>query len=836
MTHDRRLRRALFGVGAAGALLLGGCGGGDSAAPSGTAATPPPTAAPAPTPRPAPPPAPTPTPVPAPAPAPAPAPSPAPSPGPLPATPPAPLPPPTTNVLWVAPTGVDDPARGSEAAPLRTLAFACARAQAGQSIRLAAGEYRESVQCRLASGVRLSGAGRDGAARSTVFAPAAWDFRGDGVNDNLAGYVVRVENVADVTIDGIAFRGIDHRANGAVAVHGAQRVTLRELSISDFRYTGLRVSSSSGIDAQSIRIVNAGYEWPPGASTQFPSGGSVGNLGISNVSDALFAHLEIRTDALRGYGIKGAGWTRVRLLHSEFDLHPFQSWMGPGPGNFDLEIHGGHAERVEIAHNTFRQTISLMGGNEARYQRVPFSLHVHHNLFDQKAGAYGIEVGTDRMVVDHNRFRNTWTALQNYGDANTRIGDLTVAHNVAENLSMRLVGLKGRVENLRVFGNTVLLGPGGGQSYLVTLGSNNGSRNWLIANNIVVGSTAHAAGNRQLVTVYNGGGAPRDVQLRNNLLHEVAAAITTGAVVDYGASNIVFAGNLAGAPQLGASGSDLFVPSAASPALDRGDAAVGMRNAMVGAGRDIGAYERGDAPWTAGRGSTSDLQYLWAPTTSVRQDAFVTSLDVDLAAAAGAQIRYTLDGSEPGPASTLYTAPIRITQPVRLRARSFAGGFGSAAALSLDLAQGIRGYPNLSANATASASSNFPDTAYSPQQAIDGVTYSWQGWAAGTADACPWLQLDLGRPARIRHLELFTRAQIGADDPAPRRNFEIRASNDANFATYVVLASQGTTALPFEGVFEAAPTDGGSYRYIRAVKSAPEWFFITELVVRGEVQ
>jgi hypothetical protein len=736
----------------------------------------------------------------------------------------------------VAPDGVDDPARGAEAVPLRTLAFACGRAQAGQSIRLAAGEYRETAQCRLAAGVRLSGAGREGATRSIVYAPAGWDFRADGVNDNLAGYIVRVENAADVTIDGIDFRGVDHRANGAVVVHGAQRVTLRDLAISDFRYTGLRVSSSSAIDAQKIRIENSGYEWPPGASTQFPDGGSVGNLGIRDVSDALFAHLEIFTTALRGYGIKGANWTRVRLLHSAFDLHPFQSWMGPGPGNFDMEIHGGHAEMVEIAHNTFRQTISLMGGNDARYQRVPYSLHVHHNLFDQKSGAYGIEVGTDRMVVDHNRFRGTWTALQNYGGSETRIGDLTVANNVAENLSMRLVGLKGRVENLRVFGNTVYLGPGGGQSYLVTLGSNNGSRNWLIANNVVVGSAANTAASRQLVTVYNGGPAPRDVQVRNNVLHNIAAAITADAPVDNAASNIVFAGNLLVDPGLPTTGADAYQPAAGSSLIDRGDVAVGFRSSFVGAGRDIGAFERGEPAWTVGRGSASDVQYLWAPTTSLRQDAFVTSIDVDLAAAPGAQIRYTTDGSEPGPASSLYAAPIRVTQPVKLRARSFANGFGSASALSLDLSQGIRGYPNLSTAARASASSNFPDIAYSPQRAIDGVTYEWQGWAAATGDAQAWLQLDLGRPARIRHIELFTRAQIGAGDPAPRRSFEIRASNDPNFASYVVLAAQGATALPFEGVFEAAPTDTGSYRYIRAAKTMPEWFFIAELVVRGEPQ
>ncbi|MCU0494393.1 MAG: DUF1565 domain-containing protein, partial [Chloroflexaceae bacterium] len=379
---------------------------------------------------------------------------------PLPPTAPPPLPPPTANMLWVAPNGVDEATRGTEQAPLRTLAYACSRAQTGQTIRLAAGEFRESAQCVLRSGVRLLGNGRSGASRSIVYAPAAWDFSGDGTNDNPAGYVVRIENVQNVTVDQLEFRGNSNRANGAVRVSGSQRVTLRDFSVYDFRFTGVAVRGSSNVDAQNLYIENSGYEWPPRSSSQFPDGGSVGNLGVHDVQDSVFAFITIKTTDLRGYGIKAANLSRVRFNNLDLDMHPFQSWMGPGPGNFDMEIHGGYAELVEISHSRFRQTISLMGGNEPRYDAVPYSIHVHHNMFDMKNNTYSVEVGTDKMVFDHNWFRNTWTALQNYGDSNTRIQNLTVFNNVVENLSMRFVGLKGRVENLRVFGNTVYLGPG----------------------------------------------------------------------------------------------------------------------------------------------------------------------------------------------------------------------------------------------------------------------------------------------------------------------------------------------------------------------------------------
>lgn len=650
---------------------------------------------------------------------------------------------------------------------------------------------------------------------------------------------MRVENVQNVIVDQIEFRGNANRANGAVLVADAQQVTPRDLNVIDFRYTGVQLRSAAKIDAQNIYIENSGYEWPPRTSVKFPDGGSVGNLGVRDVQDSVFGFITIKTTGLHGYGIKAAGLTRVRFHNLDMDMHPFQSWMGPGPGNFDMEIHGGHAELVEIAYSRFRQTLSLMGGNEPRYDAVPYSIHVHHNLFDQKDNAYGIEVGTDKMVVDLNWFRNTWTALQNYGDESTRIRNLTVFNNVAENLSMRLVGLKGRVENLRVFGNTVYLGPGGGQSYLVTLGKNNGSRNWLLANNIIVGSNTNAAASRQLVAVYEATMAPRDVQARNNVSRDITMGMVVGDTPIDGADlGHQYSGNIEADPGLPTSGATAFQPPANSPALDRGDPNIGIHNAFIGAGRDIGAFERGQTAWRAGPGATSDVQYLWAPTTSVQQEFFVDTIDVDLAAAPGAEIRYTLDRTEPGPTSTRYTAPIRVTQPVKLRARAFQNGFGSGTALALDLAKGVRGYPNLGAQGSFSASSFYPERdseggdIYAPAKAFDGITYSWIGWSPAADDRRPWLQIDLGSPARIRYVELYTRAQL--NDPSARRNFEIQASNDPTFANYVVLAAQGGTALPHEGVFEAEVTNTESYRYIRATKTADEGFFVTELRVLGQ--
>jgi hypothetical protein len=41
----------------------------------------------------------------------------------------------------------------------------------------------------------------------------------------------------------------------------------------------------------------------------------------------------------------------------------------------------------------------------------------------------------------------------------------------------------------------------------------------------------------------------------------------------------------------------------------------------------------------------------------------------------GADIRYTLDGSAPGPSDTRYDKPIKLTSPVVVRARAYKEGF-----------------------------------------------------------------------------------------------------------------------------------------------------------------
>ena len=67
---------------------------------------------------------------------------------------------------------------------------------------------------------------------------------------------------------------------------------------------------------------------------------------------------------------------------------------------------------------------------------------------------------------------------------------------------------------------------------------------------------------------------------------------------------------------------------------------------------------------------------LEPPTMSPQGGTFGAPVEVSLTVREpGADIRYTLDGSVPGPADTRYDKPIKLTEPAVLRARAFKDGF-----------------------------------------------------------------------------------------------------------------------------------------------------------------
>ncbi len=104
------------------------------------------------------------------------------------------------------------------------------------------------------------------------------------------------------------------------------------------------------------------------------------------------------------------------------------------------------------------------------------------------------------------------------------------------------------------------------------------------------------------------------------------------------------------------------------------------------------SFELCTEPFT-GRGTSAEAApysqskeiLLPEPYTNSNFALFIDEAAIDLGCRVkDAEIRYTIDGSEPTAESTLYTAPIRLTQTTTVKAASFKNGFGQSGTLILN--------------------------------------------------------------------------------------------------------------------------------------------------------
>jgi hypothetical protein len=134
---------------------------------------------------------------------------------------------------------------------------------------------------------------------------------------------------------------------------------------------------------------------------------------------------------------------------------------------------------------------------------------------------------------------------------------------------------------------------------------------------------------------------------------------------------------------------------------------------------------------------------------------------------------------------------------------------------------------NVAQGKPAAASSSF-DGNFLPGKAVDGSTGS--GWSPAGGDSVPFWQVDLGQSQVIRQIEIVTRQDL--DQPATRRNFEVWASNNADMNQgKTIICKQGGNTLSHQATFACAVNDTAAYRYVAVVKTAAEYFFLSEVRV-----
>jgi hypothetical protein len=122
------------------------------------------------------------------------------------------------------------------------------------------------------------------------------------------------------------------------------------------------------------------------------------------------------------------------------------------------------------------------------------------------------------------------------------------------------------------------------------------------------------------------------------------------------------------------------------------------------------------------------------------------------------------------------------------------------------MASSVRAWPDVIGAATA---------ANDGQRVYLGRTSAWH--SASNRNQLEWWQVDLGRSYPINFIEIIFREDH--DQPATRRNFEVRGSNDLHFRTSTLLGSQGEKVIPFKQSFQAKVVNDESYRYVRIQKT-----------------
>ncbi len=196
------------------------------------------------------------------------------------------------------------------------------------------------------------------------------------------------------------------------------------------------------------------------------------------------------------------------------------------------------------------------------------------------------------------------------------------------------------------------------------------------------------------------------------------------------------------------------------------------------------------------------------PTITPNGGTYTNSVSVTLATqTAGASIRYTTNGTDPTASSTLYSAPITVTQSLTLKAKGFLSGYNNSATASAGFTINPAGSSSLSGQMSQSPSAVNLST--------EGTT-DWAHWGLSTASS---FDHKSGVTQQISNYTL-----IGST--APGRFADSRVAYTWSGGTPTASASSSTTGLYFTGIgngyqlsVPAATTDRTVKLYLSAYQA-----------------
>lgn len=337
--------------------------------------------------------------------------------------------------IYVSPSGDDNNSGTSASAALRTIAAASARAKAGDTVNLAAGQYSESI-VPVASG----SAGKPITYRSSQ--------QGSAVITNVSIGIL-VSSQSYVTFDGISVNGVNQAPNATVRVFAA----IQNSSNIVVRHAVFKHANDwAGVDISALYAANGKYYGYVPKSAALEGSSSYITIEDSTLDDV--------GDYSRAYGDViqvGAGTQHIliqrnTITHGGHDLVELDSDYGVLQNNtlnnnFGDLVAGDTGYRSVEAQGSFNvlQGNLLTGARQGGQARVPplASVRGNQNIVRQNIFTNGIaqaEVtwcGTGQTPVTNERiYNNTMyrlgaSALSMWAYTGcTRIGYLVFANNL----------------------------------------------------------------------------------------------------------------------------------------------------------------------------------------------------------------------------------------------------------------------------------------------------------------------------------------------------------------------------------------------------------------------
>lgn len=356
----------------------------------------------------------------------------------------------------VSPSGSNTGGDGSTARPWATLSYACSKVKtAGDTIYLNAGTYNDSVQCVLAPGVNIQGAGKT---QTTIYS---------SLNDFYISAVSVPHASGNQKISGFKLDGNNRTLAKGINITGRSYVTVDNVDFNKIR--------SNAIKLQGIEWwTNADQDWPAVPPPVYAKGCNVTNVKMTGCSDVNYqASFWVQSvenllidnvviDESVATGGKGnalkswPGWFRSSTIrNSSFTVDQ------ANPGEIiSIEIWNFEKD-CEVYNNTFTGGfVSLVSG---RKDGGTWALKMHDNtLINTKPFGVAHELSVDDTDFYNNYIvgeaLGIWAASHMYnmdGMSNIRVHHNTIYNTNSQGIVLQNGPAAVPFDNIQIYNNVI---------------------------------------------------------------------------------------------------------------------------------------------------------------------------------------------------------------------------------------------------------------------------------------------------------------------------------------------------------------------------------------------